>query len=483
MAAALVGACWPAAAVARDLPPAAPAPAAPNLPVPARRVLPNGMEIMVIERHDLPFVSLHLVIKSGAAEEIAVPAGTAQFVASMLDQGTRTRTAREIAATIDGIGGTIDSNADFDDSSLDLSVLAPDTELAFDLTADMAMHPTFPPAQVERMRKRTLSALDVLRDDPAYVADAVFDSLVLSGTPYARSSDGTVNSVRRITTNDLWQYYNTHYFAGNAILAVDGDVTPERAFSLAAKYFGSWELRKPPALGGGAVEMGFGGQLSNPQQIIVIDKPDAIQTQIRIGNRGVSRADPDYYALSIANQILGGPASNRLFSTLRSERGLTYGASSDLTCYRAAGVWEAKTSTRTAETVKTVELVLQQMKRLRDHPISGEEIEMAQDYLIGHEALDFETMDQIADKFLDLAIDGLPDDTWNRFAGRVRAISTRDVWDATRRRLNPASAVIVLVGDASGFAKSLNKLGAVRVIPLQDLELSAPKLTRSGSAP
>ncbi len=213
--------------------------------------------------------------------------------------------------------------------------------------------------------------------------------------------------------------------------------------------------------------------------MIIVDKPDAVQTEIRVGNRGIPRASADYDALDVANQVLGGPASNRLFSALRSQHGLTYGASSDLNCHRTLGSWEAKTSTRTSETVKTLRMVLEQMKRLRDHPISKEEVGTAQNYLVGHQALDFETADSIAGQFLELMVHGLPLDYWNRFPGDVRSLNAEDVWSATRRYLDPDHAVIVLVGNAAAFKKDLKKLGHVHLISLDSLNLASVSLVES----
>jgi len=198
-----------------------------------------------------------------------------------------------------------------------------------------------------------------------------------------------------------------------------------------------------------------------------------------VGNAGIPRSSPDYLALTVANQILGGPASNRLFSDLRGEHGLTYSASSDLNCYMRSGTLVAKTSTRTPETAKAIRRVLEEMKRMRDHPISGAELKQAVDYLIGHQALDFETSSGIADQFLDLMKYNLKLDTWSNLPLALQRLTPDDVWQATRRYIDPDRASIVLVGNASEFQKEVKKLGKIRVIPLGSLDLSAPGLERT----
>jgi zinc protease len=458
--------------VARDFPPSVPPPKPFLLPVPQIHQLPNGLRVVVIERRSLPLVTLRLVVKSGPEADPPGLPGTAQLVAGLLSQGTARRSAQQIAETIDGVGGDIEASAEWDDSHATVTVLADNTELACDLLADMALHPAFAPAEIERQRKQTLSALDVLGDDPSYLADTVFDLLVFAGTPYGHPPDGTAESLRRISAQDLHAFHERYYRPSNSILAVVGDISSEQALVLARRYFGAWQDAPVPAPAQVAAS-------PESRRIVVIDKPDAVQTEIRVGNLGIPRASPDYYALTVADQILGGPATNRLFKALRTQKGLAYGASSELDCQGPLGSWVAKTSTRTAETVKSLELVLEQMRRLSDQTLSGSELRTAQSYLIGHMALDFETSDDLASEDLELLVHGLPLDYWNGFPSRIEALDADQVLAATRRHLDPERNIIVLVGNARGFSGELKKLGPAQVIPLENLDFSSPTLERT----
>lgn len=463
-------------ALAREFPPEVPPPKPFVLPSAQVRELPNGLKVVVIERHSLPLLTLRLVVKSGAQADPPDLAGTAQLVAGLLSQGTTRRSARQIAEAIDLMGGSIENAAEWDNSFVSLTVLSDHTELAFDLLAEMARQPTFAPAEIERRRTQTLSALEVLRDDPAYMADAVFSVLVYSGTPYGHPLDGTEESVRRLTQRDLQTFHTQHYHPSNCILAAVGDITPSQAATLAEKFFGEWgKGQTPPRLPGVAA-------VTSSRRIVVIDKPDAVQTEIRVGNLAIRRNNPDFYALTAANQILGGPAANRLFKALRSQQGLTYGASSDLVCQRGLGTWVAKTSTRTAETARSVRQVLDQMQRLRDHPVTDDELRTAQSYLVGHLALEFESSDNIASRVLELMVHDLPLDYWNRFPQNIKALKTEDLLTATRRYLDSERNVIVLVGSAAGFSRELSQLGTWEVVPLRDLDLASPTLMRAGGA-
>ncbi|MGH9433447.1 MAG: M16 family metallopeptidase [Terriglobia bacterium] len=462
----------------RDLPPNAPPPKPVVLPLPDLRALPNGLQVVVFERRALPLVTLRLVVKSGAEADPPGLPGEAQFVASLLNEGTATRSSQQIAAAIDDAGGLMDTGAEWDQSYGAVTVLTDHVNLAFDLLSDIIIHPAFRPDDLERIRKQTLSALQVLKRDPSYLADTVFSELTLAGTPYSHPQDGGMDAVRKMTAADLHHFHDRYYQPSNSILAMVGDISANRGLKLAMKYFGSWQgsgVPAPPAP--------QPPQNEAHRQIVVIDKPDAVQTEIRIGNAAIARDHPDYLALNVANQILGGPANNRLFDALRMRHGLAYGASSRLTCYLAAGEWEAKTSTRTLETMRSIALILAQMKRLRKHAINGFELSNAQSYLVGHMALQFETSGDIARHVLTLLIDNLPLDYWNQFPNHVDSLTPQEIADATRRYLDPKTAVIVLVGNAEAFKKDLSKLGNVQVIPIDRVDLASANLeVRGGEA-
>jgi zinc protease len=432
------------------------------------------LRLVVIERHSLPLLTLRMVVRSGAEADPPELPGTAQLVAQLLNRGTAGRSAQEIAETIDRVGGSLDTGAEWDSSYVALTVLSDRTELAFDLLADMILRPAFRAAEIERRRKQTLSALQVLRDDPGFMADAALQILLLSGTPYGHPPDGTEESVQQIAERDLRIFHRQHYRPSNSILAAVGDISATQAWQLAQKYFGSWEM-------GGSPERfpANGRAASTVRRIVVIDKPDAVQTEIRVGNLAIPRDSPDYYALAIANQILGGPATNRLFKALRTQQGLTYGASSEVVCQRTVGSWTAKTFTRTRETARSLELVLEQLRRLRARAISRAELETAQGYLTGHLALAFETSPNIAAQVLELMVHDLPLDYWQQYPAKLRALGPGDVRGATERYLDPDRSVIVLVGDAQEFSRELRHFGGVEVIPLRELDLGSPTLRRA----
>jgi len=462
-----------APAAARDYPPAASAPKPIVIPAPTVQTLPNGLQVVVVERHTLPLITLRMVVKSGAECDPSKLPGVAALLNGLLTEGTEHRTQRQIAEAIDSVGGVVDNDVDWDSSYLNLSVLTDSTDLAFDLVSDMMEHPGFYPDEIERQRKQTISGLQAAQDDPSYVADMAFQDLVFSGTAYGHPEDGTLESAARISAKDLRDFHRLYYQPANCILAVVGDIAAKDATALASKYFADWKNGSEPAPAPSAVP-----KTSDQRRVVAIDKSDAVQTEIRIGSLGVSRDDPDYLALSVANEILGGPSENRLFKALRTNKGLTYGASSDLVCRRHIGSWVAKTFTRTPETVKSAHIALDQVQSLDDHGINRSELDTAQSYLVGHLALEFETSDNVAIKIVDLILDGLPLDFWNHYTDNIQSLTTQQVGAAARHYLDPDHDVVVLVGNLADFKKDLKKLGHVRYIPLTNLDFGSSNLER-----
>jgi zinc protease len=444
------------------------------IPAPAMQTLPNGLQVVVVERHTLPLITVRLVVRSGAECDPPNLPGTAALVNGLLTEGTERRSSREIAEAIDSVGGVVDNDVDWDSAYLDLSVLADRTDLAFDLVSDMVAHAAFQPAEIERQRKQILSGLQVSQDDPAYVADTVTQNLLFAGTPYGHPEDGTLESAGRLTAEDIRTYYRRYYQPSNSILAVVGDINASDALALAAKYFSAWRNGSEPVAAPSGRPTPF-----VERRVVAIDKSDAVQTEIRIGNLGVPRDNPDYVALSVVNEILGGPSENRLFKALRTRQGLTYGASSDLVTRRHMGAWVAKTFTRTPETMKSAHIAEEQVQTLQQHGINRSELETAQGYLVGHLALEFETSDNLATKVLDLIQDGLPLDYWTHYPEKVQALTTDQVSAAARQYLDSEHDVMVFVGNISDFRKDFKKFGQPRVIPLSDIDFGSPDLVKA----
>lgn len=478
-----------AAPVRAQEPPAWPSERPPQ-PLPARdvkfppyqvRTLPNGLQVIAVSHHEQPAVSLRLIVRAGGAQDPDNRPGLATLAATLLDQGTTTKSAEQVAQAIDSIGGAMGVGAGLDLSSVFAAVMKDSLNVGLDLVADVARNPAFAPDEIERQRQQMISAMKVSYEDPDFIAGTVFDRLVYGFHPYGKPDAGTPESLGAITRADLQAFHKQWFVPNNAILAIVGDVTAAEAFAGATRAFGNWARADVPAAAPSAVP-------PPARRVVVIDRPGAVQTEIRVGHVGVPRKHPDFLALDVALKILGGEGGNRLYRVLRSDRGLTYGAEANLHALKDAGDIVASTDTRSDTTSEALRLIVDEFARIRRERVNPRELADAQAYLTGSFPLTIETPGAIALQVLNAVVYGLDLEELENYRERVNRITPDDIQRVAQQYLHPDRLSIVLVGDASIFAKQLPAVGFERVeqIPLTQLDLTAPDLRRprpAGRAP
>jgi zinc protease len=442
------------------------------------KTLGNGLQVIAVSHHEQPAVSLRLIVRAGGAQDPMDKPGVASLAAALLDQGTTTKSADQIASAIESLGGLIGTGAGSDLTFINSVVMKDSLDLALDMVADLTRNPAFAQDEIDRQKQQLLSGLKVSYEDPDYLAGVVFDRLVYGVHPYGRPDSGTPATIGAIGREDLLAYHKRWFGANNAILAIVGDVEPEVAFAGAERAFGKW----------GRVETSVIKPIEPPpptRRVIVIDRPGAVQTEIRVGNIALPRKHPDYLALDLALKILGGEGGNRLHRVLRSERGLTYGASADINALKESGDLVADTDTRSETTAEALRLVVDEMWRLQRQRVQERELADAQAYLTGSFPLTIETPSAIALQVLNAVFYGLDLNDLQTFRERVNAVTPDDIQRVARAYLHPDRLSIVLVGDASVFAKQLAAVGFDQYerIPLGDLDLIAADLRRRGTAP
>ncbi len=464
---------WPS-----ELPPAPLAAGDVQFPPYEIRTLPNGLQVVVVLHHEQPVVSIRLLVRAGSSFDPPGRNGLASLAASLLDQGTTTRSAGEIADTIDFIGGGLGAGAGSDITFTSIVVMKDSFDLGLDLLSEIVRTPAFHAEELDRQRQQAMSAIQVGYQDPDFVAGLVFDRLVYGFHPYGLPNSGTPDSLQAITPDDLHAFHRRFYAPNNAILAVVGDVTADEAFRGAERAFGAWERREIAPV-----------SVSDPpaptRRVVIVNKPDAVQTEIRVGHLAIPRKHPDYMAMDLAVKILGGEGSNRLQRVLRSERGLTYSASADIQALKRTGDIVAETDTRSDATIEALRVVVEEFSRLQRERVGERELGDAQAYLAGSFPLTIETPHAIAAQVLNALFYELPLDELETYRERVNAVGPDDIQRVAREYLKPDRLSVVLVGDARTFASRLKGVGfdEYEIVELSDLDLTAADFRRTTATP
>jgi zinc protease len=454
--------------------PAAGAPRPFEFPKAASKTLTNGLRVFVVTDHREPAVAARLVLLSaGSIKDPSSMPGVAQMTAALLTQGTEKRSAREIAETIDFLGGTLQATADRDGTTVTLDVVKKDLGTGMDLMSDVVLHPAFAPDELDRQRQQVLSSLQVQYADPNYLATLVFARVLYGNSAYGLPEAGTPRSVQEFRRDDFVKFHDANYAPNGALLAFAGDITPDEAFAIAEKYFGLWQKTSA------AADIPAPGSLTTGQHIWLLDKPDAVQTQIRLGKFSIRRSDPDYLPLEVTNHIFGGSYNSRLNTEVRIKKGLTYDASSSLNAHRYAGSLSVNTFTRTETTVEALKLVMNLLRGMANGEITQQELNFARDYLAGVYPISSETAEQVADRVLIAAAFELPADYNQTYPAKVRAMSLDQVQATARKYFTAKDLDIVLAGNVGAFRDSLKKEfpdAQFVEIPFDQIDVVSPDL-------
>src|ERR1700723_1145124 len=461
-----------------------PAPGAPRpfeFPTAATKTLPNGLRVFVVTDHREPAVAARLVILSAGTiqDPVGMP-GVAAMTAGLLTQGTAKRSAKEIAEAIDFVGGTLDAKAGRDATTVTLDVVKKDLGVGMDLLSDVVLHPSFRAEELDRQRQQLLSDLEVQYSDPNYLATLAFARTLYGSSPYGMPEQGTPATVKKLQRQDFVKFHAANYAPNEALLGFAGDISPEDAFAIAETFFGGW-----PKVDATAAAPPEAPAAATASHVWLIDKPDAVQTQIRVGRIAIRRADPDFLPLDVTNHIFGGSYNSRLNTEVRIKKGLTYGASSAFTPHRYTGSLAVEPYTRTEATVDATKLVMDLLTGMSQGKISQKELNFARDYLAGVYPIESETAEQVADRAITVAAFDLPADYNQTYPLKIRATSLEQVQATARKYFTTSDLDIVLVGNVSAFREALKKefAGAeITEIPFGQVDVLSPDLRAPNQA-
>jgi predicted Zn-dependent peptidase len=449
----------------RSKPPAlGPAPQI-SLPPIQKRALSNGLAVWIVEAHKVPLVQVNLLIQAGSGDDSAGKFGVASLTAAMLDEGAGARSALQIADDIEFLGANLATSSSFDASAVRLNVPASRLAAALPIMADVALRPTFPQAELDRLRKERLTALVQARDDAAQVAPLAFGRIVYGGAHrYGTSAMGTPATLKAFSTADLRAFHGAAYQPANATLVVVGDIRVETVLPLLEKQFGGWKAAATIA----RTAVPQAPQLTDGQ-VTIVDMPGAEQSQVRIGWVGVPRSTPDYFALQVLNTILGGSFTSRLNQNLREKNQFTYGASSRFDMRLSAGPFFAGAGIQTDKTTDALREFFNELNAIAT-PVSAAELTKAKNYIALGFPSEFETIQDLASHIEEMIVYKLPDDYFARYVANVQAVTADAVQKAAATYIQPGKFAVVIAGDRKAIETGVRglKLGTVRVLTVEE---------------
>ena len=451
------------------VPPAGPTPV---LTVPAwtKTQLANGATLIVAERHNLPLISFSITFVGGANQfEPADRRGVAAMTASMLTEGTKTRTGDQLSDALQLLGTNVGANVGAEEGAIGFVSTTKNFDATLAILSDMMLNPVFPADALERLRGRTLVNLTQAKDQPVVVGAQVFSRVLYgAGHPYGQRSSET--SVKAITRDDVVAFHKAYYQPGHAIITIVGDVTAAKVKSSVEKGLAAWSK-------GGAKPSFDYPKLPElqPAKIYLVDKPGAEQSVVNIGLPGPSRSTPDYFALQVLNTILGGQFQSRLNANIREQKGYSYGVNSAFSYGKGPGAFRAGGSIFTA---KTDAALIEFMKELKgivgERPITDEEIKTAKESLIQGLPQRFASVTAISGAITTLSVQGLPEDYYQSYAKNVSAVTKDDLLRVAKQYIDLGHLAIVIVGDKTKVEESLK---ATNIAPVTMLDLEGNPVT------
>ena len=457
----------------RSAPPELGPPPSLTLPPIHRFELSNGAQVVLLEKHNVPVVQVNLVVKTGYTSDPDDMTGLASMTADMMDEGAAGLDALQLADVIDFLGARLSVRAGGHQSTVALHTPASQLNPALDMMADVVLRPDFPAAELERKRLERLNALVQAQDEARMIAAVMFDMTVY-GTehPYGKTSSGDERSIRAIQIEDLERFHDTYFRPNNAFFVVVGDITREAIEPKLEVLFGDWEPGDIPTSSWPEADQ------VETTEVFLVDKPGAAQSEIRIGRIGVPRLTDDYYALVVANTILGGSFTSRLNSNLREDKGYTYGARSFFDFSQFAGPFQAGAAVQTAVTDAALTEFMKELNGILE-PVPEVELTRAKNFVALRFPSRFQTAAGIAAQLTELELYDLPDGYFNEYVQHVLAVTQDDVQRVAREFIVPSEMAIIVVGDREVIEEGIRALGLgpVHNLTIEDVLGPAPVLT------
>jgi len=423
-------------------------------PMRTMRILPNGLQIVIAESHNFPKMIAQLFFRSGNSVVAATQPGLADITAAVVRTGTHSRTSESIEEDLRRIGSDLGTSAGADTSAISVAGLSEFSRDIFELIVDLARNASFPVGDFERIRRQRLEELRIERTTPGFISGERFRHILFGAHPYATiaPSEQQVQSYR---IDDLKNYYAHHYSPANALLIVVGDFDTEKILDQVDQLFGQWHSPAPTPAANPAPPRHQG------RRVHLVHLPGTVQTDVLVGNLGITRLDPDWYRLALANSIYGGAFNSRLVMNIREQKGYTYSPRSSVVALREYGYFTIHAAVRNDVVAATLTEMFYEADRMRSLPVGAQELLDAQSYMSGVFSLGVATQDGLVTQLSSVYLNRLPENYLDTYRESIRALSAEDVMLAARRHFDSANAQIVIVGDRAQIGEQAALFGEV----------------------
>jgi predicted Zn-dependent peptidase len=430
-----------------------------KLPRPQETDLSNGLHLMVLEDHRAPQVTMQLMVRgAGGYYDPPDHLGLAQFTAANLREGTAAKSSAAIAEQLERLAATltVSTSMSDEDATVSATALSEHVDEVLALVAEILTGPTFPEQEISRYKAQMRAQLMQQRTNPNFLGQERFSAIVAGNHPDGRVAP-SLAALDKTTRESLAAFHKSRYVPDHGVVAIAGDITLAEAVKKLEARLGSWKKTGAPA-----------PTVSDPSPVktsslSLVARPNSVQTMLLVGTQAIRRSDPDFYALTVMNKVLGGGPTGRLFRHLREEKGYTYGIGSNIDAPRWTGVWVASTSVRNEVTEPALTDLLDEIRQMRDLRVPSKEFADAKRSLVAAFALTLESPNALLQNAITRWRHGLAADYWDRYPERIMAITEADAQAMAKKYLDPSRLQIVAVGNEEAVARTLRKLGAVDV--------------------
>jgi len=441
----------------RSKPPLAGPPKDVKFPAYFDTTLENGINLLVIENSKIPAVTVRIVFKDcGSVNDFGKP-GLASATSELLTKGTATRTAEEISESVEYFGASLSSGSDHDVAYITLSVLKKHFFKAFEILSDVIQNPVFPENELNLFKQQRIASIIQAKDNPDVLSEKMFAKIVFAGHPYSQPAEGTEEAVKSLTREEVIDFYNRYYLPSNMIVAFVGDINKHEALEIFSDHFKNFNNRLEDTVQNIIPDAHYISRHS----VHIIDRPGAVQSNIKIGHIGVKRNNPDYIKVTVMNTLLGGYFGSRINYLLREIHGFTYGARSDFEPRLYSGEFSVNTDVRTEVTDTAVNLIINELKKITTGKVNPEELQKVKNYLSGVFPLQLETANAVASRVIGLKLYNLPSDYYNKYISEIIKITEDDILYTAVKYIKPEQLTIVVTGNAALLKDKLSVFGEV----------------------